>query len=117
MSDLPTGSCSRGAIDIPFASFRSATPILATTSPSRWIEVVGGPRVLVVSGYEPSPLATLLRAQGIEVEEVADLAKVHVGMLAGAKGVILDNVPAHRLDPAFIRGLEFFVTEQGGGWR
>ena len=81
----------------------------------RWIEVVGGPRVLVVSGYEPSPLATRLRAQRIEVEEVTDLAKVHVGMLAGAKGVILDNVPAHRLDPAFIRGLEFFVTEQGGG--
>ena len=81
----------------------------------RWIEVVGGPRVLVVSGYEPSPLATLLRAQGIEVEEVTDLAKVHVGMLAGAKGVILDNVPAHRLDPAFVRGLDFFVTEQGGG--
>ena len=81
----------------------------------RWIEVVGGPRVLVVSGYEPSPLATLLRAQGIEVEEVTDLAKVHVGMLAGAKGVILDNVPAHRIDPAFIRGLDFFVTEQGGG--
>ena len=81
----------------------------------RWVEVVGGPRVLVVSGYEPSPLATLLRAQGIEVEEVTDLAKVHVGMLAGAKGVILDNVPAHRIDPAFIRGLDFFVTEQGGG--
>ena len=46
---------------------------------------------------------------------MTDLAKVHVGMLAGAKGVILDNVPAHRLDPAFIRGLGFFVTEQGGG--
>jgi len=82
---------------------------------ARWIEVVGGPRLLVVSGYERSPLATLLRAQGIEVEEVSDLAMVNLGMLSGAKGVILDNVPAHRLDPAFVRGLEFFVTEQGGG--
>ena len=81
----------------------------------RFVEVLGGPRVVVVSGYDESPLAGALRHQGIEVEEVSDLAALQVGMLSGAKGVILDNVPAHRLPPDFIRALEFFVTSQGGG--
>lgn len=82
---------------------------------TRFVEVVGGPRILVVSGYEGSPLTAALVASGIEVEEVTDLSAVHLGMLSGAKGVILDNVPAHRLPPDFVKSLDFFVNEQGGG--
>lgn len=82
---------------------------------ARWVDVTGGPRLLLVSGYDPSPLGAALRAEGLEVEETFDLAALHVGMLSGARGVILDNVPAHRIPPDFLRALEFYVTSQGRG--
>jgi len=81
----------------------------------RWVEVTGGPRLLLVSGYDPSPLGAALRAEGLAVEETTDLAGLHVGMLSGARGVILDDVPAHRIPGDFLRALEFYVTAQGGG--
>ncbi|MFM7075509.1 MAG: hypothetical protein ACKO3G_05500 [Planctomycetaceae bacterium] len=82
---------------------------------ARWVEVTGGPRLLLVSGYDPIPLGAALRAEGLAVEETTDLAALHVGMLSGARGVILDNVPAHRIPVDFVRALEFYVTAQGGG--
>ena len=81
----------------------------------QWVEVQGGGRIVLVTAYTDPPLAAALRDQGLEVEVVADLAAVHVGLLSGAEGVILDNVPAYKLDPGFVKGLEFFVTAQGGG--
>jgi hypothetical protein len=80
-----------------------------------WVEVQGGPRIVLVSAYADPPLAAVLRAQGAEVQVVSDLAAVNVGLLSGARGVILDNVPAYRLDGGFVQGLPFFVTAQGGG--
>jgi uncharacterized membrane protein len=82
---------------------------------TRWVEVDGGRRVLLVTSLADDPLATVLRDQGIEVEVVADPRAAHVGMLTGAAAVILDNVPAHVLDPGFVAGLDFFVTGQGRG--
>jgi len=82
---------------------------------ARWVEVQGGGRVLLVTSYTDPPLAAALRARGLDVEVVDDLATAHVGMLTGAAAVILDNVPAYRLDPAFVKGLDFYVTAQGGG--
>lgn len=81
----------------------------------RWVEVQGSGRVLLVTSAIDPPLATVLRAQGIDLEVVSDLATAHVGMLTGAAAVILDNVPAYKLDPAFVKALEFYVTAQGGG--
>ncbi|MFM9058688.1 MAG: hypothetical protein ACKOSQ_06165 [Planctomycetaceae bacterium] len=81
----------------------------------RWVEVQGGERVLLVTSFTDPPLAAALRAAGIDVQVVDDLATAHVGMLTGAAAVILDNVPAYKLDPAFVKGLDFYVTAQGGG--
>jgi len=84
----------------------------------QWVEVQGSGRIVLVTSSTDPPLATALRAQGLEVDVVDvvdDLAAAHVGLLSGAKAVILDNVPAYKLDPGFVKGLDFFVTAQGGG--
>ncbi len=80
-----------------------------------WLEVVGGPRLLLVTSYNPDPLAEVWRAQGFTVETVTDTLNLHPGSLAGVRGVILNNVAASRLAPEFLGALEFFVKEQGGG--
>jgi len=80
-----------------------------------WVEIRGGPRVLLVSAYRDDPLARLLRAQGFDVETITDLNVLNVGRLAGARAVILNNVPAYALPSEFIEAIPFFVREQGGG--
>lgn len=80
-----------------------------------WIEVAGGPRVLLVSSYTDDPLANVLRAQGFEVELVTEPSTLDVGKLSGAKTVILNNVPAYRLPNEFLQSLDFYVRDQGGG--
>ena len=82
---------------------------------SQWVEIQGGPRVLLVTSYQGDPLGEVLRAQGFEVQAVTDLASLHIGSLSGTKVVLLNNVPAYKLDPAYVRGLDFFVRQQGGG--
>ena len=89
--------------------------IKGNNAAEQWVEVQGGGRIVLVTASTDPPLAAALRDQGLEVEVVSDLAAVHVGLLSGAEGVILDNVPAYKLDPGFVKGLEFFVTAQGGG--
>jgi uncharacterized membrane protein len=81
----------------------------------QWIEIVGGPRMLLVTGYTDDPLAAALRAQGFEVDVVHESQALHVGHLAGARTVILNNVPAYRLPAEFLGAVDFFVREQGGG--
>ncbi len=81
----------------------------------QWMEITGGPRVLLVTGYQDDPLAESLRAQGFEVEVVTDPATLNVGKLQGARAVILNNVPAFKLPPGFLQALDFFVRDQSGG--
>ncbi|MEI8234369.1 MAG: VWA domain-containing protein [Verrucomicrobiota bacterium] len=81
----------------------------------RWVEVAGGPRVLLVTAYMDDPLAAALRAQGVEVETVLDWSRLDAGRLQGARAVVLNNVPAFRLPKAFLGALDFFVRAQGGG--
>lgn len=81
----------------------------------RWLEVQTGPRVLLVTSYTNDPLAEILKAQGFDVDVVTELASLHLGSLSGAKAVVLNNVPAYKLDSKFVRGLDFFVNQQGGG--
>lgn len=81
----------------------------------RWVEITGGPSVLLVSSYSGDPLAEALRAQGIKVDVATDLAALHEGHLAGARAVILNNVPAYQLPQPFLKSLDFFVRSQGGG--
>ncbi|MBU6181108.1 MAG: VWA domain-containing protein, partial [Verrucomicrobia bacterium] len=81
----------------------------------RWIEVVAGPRVLLVTAYQDDPLIAVLRAQGFEVAVVEDPLTLQPGLLTGAKAVILNNVPAFELANDFLGALPFFVSDQGGG--
>lgn len=78
------------------------------------IEIAGGPRVLLLTSYTDDPVATTLRRQGFTVETVTDLRSVRTGQLAGAKCVILNNVPAFELPGEFLSSLDFYVREQGG---
>ncbi|MCE9518647.1 MAG: VWA domain-containing protein [Verrucomicrobia bacterium] len=82
---------------------------------SQWAEVQGGPRVLLVTSYDNDPLGEALTAQGFDVGVVTDLSAINVGALSGAKVVVLNNVPVYKLDSQFVRGLDFFVNQQGGG--
>ncbi len=81
----------------------------------RWIEIAGGPRILLVTAYANDPLAPVLRAQGFDVEVVDNPSAAHVGQLSGAKVVILNNVPAFLCHQDFLDALDFYVRSQGGG--
>ncbi|MBI4820138.1 MAG: VWA domain-containing protein [Deltaproteobacteria bacterium] len=80
-----------------------------------WVEVVSGPRVLLLTSYESDPLAEILRQQGFEVATLIDARELHVGQLAGARAIVLNNFPAHRVPSEFLEALPFYVRGQGGG--
>jgi hypothetical protein len=80
-----------------------------------WVEVAGGPRVLLISNYPDDPLAPLLEAQGLTVERVAEPGKLTPAELAGTRLVVINNVPAHRVASEFLGALDYFIREQGGG--
>lgn len=78
------------------------------------IEIAGGPRVLLLTSYTDDPLAATLQKQGFTVETVTALRTVRAGQVAGAKCVILNNVPAFELPQEFLSSLDFYVRSQGG---
>ncbi len=80
----------------------------------KWIEIAGGPHLLLITAYAQDPLVSVLAAQGFQVDR-AEPAELHPGRLAGAKAVILNNVPAHQLPAEFLAALDFYVRGQGGG--
>ncbi|MEM9017663.1 MAG: VWA domain-containing protein, partial [Verrucomicrobiota bacterium] len=82
----------------------------------QWIEVVAGPRVILISRYEDDPVEGALLAQGFTIERITDSLSVSPGTLTGARAVILNNVPAFELPNEFLKALDFFVAEQGGGF-
>lgn len=81
----------------------------------RWVESVGGPRVVLVTAYADDPLAAALAGQGFDVDVESDASRLHAGMLSGAKAVVLNNVPAYRVPHEFLSALDFYVRNQGGG--
>ena len=83
---------------------------------NKWIEITGGPRIVIVTKYINDPLAVSLRAQGINVETVSDPSSLNVGILSGTKAVIFNNIPAHEVPAKFLDSLNFFVHDQGGGF-
>jgi uncharacterized membrane protein len=82
---------------------------------NRWIEITGGPRIVLATRYHDDPLAKTLSALDFTVETVTDLSALKTGSLASARAVILNNVPAHEVPSDFLKALDFFVREQGGG--
>ena len=82
---------------------------------TRWIEITGGPRIVLATRYQDDPVAKALAALDFTVETVSDPSKLKPGLLAGARAVILNNIPAHAVPTDFMKSLDFFVREQGGG--
>ncbi|MHA3774090.1 VWA domain-containing protein [Verrucomicrobiota bacterium sgz303538] len=80
-----------------------------------WIEVSSTARVLVITAYDQDPITDTLRQHGFQVEQVTEPAKLSAGSLVGARLVVINNVPAHKLPNEFIQGVDFYVREQGGG--
>jgi uncharacterized membrane protein len=80
-----------------------------------WIEIAAGPRVLLVTKYIDDPVAAILGAQGFDVRVIQDPGQLDIGMLTGTKNVILNNVPAYEVPVEFLKALDFFVSQQGGG--
>jgi len=83
---------------------------------SRWIEISGGPRIVLATRYDNDPVAKALESQDFTVETVSDLSKLTPGLLAGTRGVIFNNIPAHEVPADFVKALDFYVREQGGGF-
>jgi uncharacterized membrane protein len=104
-----------GAFQYEARIFPQEDALIGNNVASQWVEVQSGPRVVLATAYENDPLSGVLRSQGFEVEAITDLSLVNVGTLSGAKVVVLNNVPAYKLDSEFIRALDFFVNHQGGG--
>jgi uncharacterized membrane protein len=82
----------------------------------RWLEITGGPRLLLVTKYEDDPVALAMADMDFDVQVVKDTSQLKPGMLGGTKTVIFNNVPAHEIPNDFIKSLDFFVREQGGGF-
>ena len=83
---------------------------------TRWIEITGGPRIVLATRYQDDPVAKALAALDFTVETVSDPSQLKPGLLAGARAVIFNNVPAHEIPADFMKSLDFFVREQGGGF-
>ncbi len=82
---------------------------------SRWIEITGGPRLILVTRYQDDPVGKALAALDFTIETVTDPSQLKSGTLAGARAVILNNVAAHEIPEDFMKSLDFYVREQGGG--
>ena len=83
---------------------------------ARWIEVTGGPRVLLVTKYTNDPLAAALQDQDYDVQVVNEPGSLRVGQLAGARSLVFNNVPAFEVPADFQDALNFYVKEQGGSF-
>ena len=82
----------------------------------KWLQVMGGPRILLVTNYVNDPLIQVLAQQSYQVEVVTDSKSLKIGSLLGAESVIFNNVPAHEVPGAFLKALPFYIEEQGGGF-
>ncbi|MGF1452754.1 MAG: VWA domain-containing protein, partial [Opitutales bacterium] len=81
---------------------------------ARWIEVTGGPRIVLLSRYDNDPLAGLLQQTGMRVEVLNEPRRFHEGMLNGAELIVLNDVPANEFPEGGLEAIDFFVRAQGG---
>jgi len=83
---------------------------------NRWIEIAGGPRIVLATRYTDDPVAKVLETQDFTVQTISDPGQLRPGLLAGAKAVVFNNIPAHEVPTDFLKALDFYVREQGGGF-
>lgn len=79
-----------------------------------WVEVEGGPRIVLVTHYLEGPLQKALEVAGFAVHVVTDPRQAQVGLLSGARALIIEDVPAHHLSRDFLTAIPFWIEEQGG---
>ncbi len=85
---------------------------------SAFSQIVGPPRVLIVSGDEREPvnLAQALLAQDFSVDQVAaGSLPLDLATLSAYQSVVLVNVPASDLGPRGMLTLQTYVRDLGGG--
>jgi hypothetical protein len=80
-----------------------------------WIEIASTARIVVITAFDQDPVVEVLRQSGFQVEQITDPSKLNPGVLSGARLVVLNNVPAHRVPQEFLQAMQFYVREQGGG--
>ncbi|MGJ8672866.1 VWA domain-containing protein [Rubritalea sp.] len=114
-SEFSTRITDSGAYEFSVKILPESDTHLGNNTAEKWVEVVGGPRVILVSKYQNDPMAEALRAQGINVQLVDDPLSLKVGMLTGSQAVVINNVPAYEIPSDFLLGLDFYVRDQGGG--
>lgn len=89
---------------------------LGNNRASRWIEITGGPRVLIVTNYLDDPLAKVLQSLDFTVDVETNSMSLQPGRLTGCRAVVFNNVPAHEVPQDFLNALDFFIREQAGGF-
>ncbi|MEM0967748.1 MAG: VWA domain-containing protein [Verrucomicrobiota bacterium] len=82
---------------------------------SSWMDVTGGPRILLITPYENDPISPILQAQAFALTTVTKPKDLHPGLLQGCRAVLFHNQPAYHVPTPFLEALDFFVREQGGG--
>lgn len=85
---------------------------------SAFAQVVGPPRVLIVSDdeAESTNLAQALLQQGLSVDTVTSSGlPSDLSVLSGYQSVVLANVPARNLGPRRIEAIQLYVRDLGGG--
>ncbi len=82
----------------------------------RWVEIAGGPRVVLATAYPDDPVAGVLAKQGFDVQVVTDLATLNIGTLSGCRAFFINNLPAWDIPNDVLGSVEFFVRSQGGGF-
>lgn len=82
---------------------------------TRWIEVRGGPRVVLISPDPADPLLQVLKSLDCEVDHVTNPQSLGAGTLSGARAVVIQHTRADTIPQTFLKSLDFFVREQGGG--
>ncbi len=92
-----------------------ADPLPANNAIESWTVVSGRPAVLLVTAYQDDPLAATLQNNGLEVQTVPAGSSPRAALLAGARLVVLNNVPASSLSRNFQSLLGQFVRQRGGG--
>lgn len=80
-----------------------------------WVAGGGGASVLLVSPWADDPVAAALSSAGVAVRHQRDPAALGPGDLAGACAVLIHGFGAGRLNPEFLRGLDFHVRQLGRG--
>ncbi len=80
------------------------------------MEITGGNRILLLSAYETDPMEPFLKAQGFDVARPTDPMKLNANSLTGVGLVVINNIPAAEISTDFLKGLDFYIKEQGGGF-